>query len=484
MFDLSLRRDFSLPVWLVIGASLGVYAALISITSSWKATALMLIPVTLVATAWWSLGKSHRWFVGFSIATLLFPPLPIALGDTAPHPAILFAAFGLWAALARLPEWSLRNNGLTIISALLLLVLTASVALAGLHSGWEVAAGSFARVALFAIAIFTLFYFAYGPGLATGSDPTRLVRRLYGLGVASALFACVDFYFQWPPPAGFGEQYVWLPAGVFRRAQGVFYDAGMLGNLCAFFLIMMAIAWVRPDVGRRLMPRKALLAGGVILSAALLFSFSRSSLLCFVVGLAVLLYLHRTEIRLRRWFGIGFTGMTGGLLVTYSVFPAFVESYVARLGATVTGLFASPETLLSGRLESWHALVAFLAAHPGNLLTGIGFKTLPYSDSVGQALIADNMYLSMLVETGVFGLLLMLLFHAAVLKAAYHAARSVDAWTSFLGTWVFCFWVGELFQMLSVDALTYWRVLPIYFAVLGLAVRESNLGLSRAARSP
>ena len=147
-------------------------------------------------------------------------------------------------------------------------------------------------------------------------------------------------------------------------------------------------------------------------------------------------------------------------------------------------MFASPETLLSGRLESWHALVAFLAAHPGNLLTGIGFKTLPYSDSVGQALIADNMYLSMLVETGVFGLLLMLLFHAAVLKAAYRAVRSVDAWTSFLGTWIFCFWVGELFQTLSVDALTYWRVLPIYFAVLGTAVRETNPGMSRAARPP
>ena len=484
MFDLTLRRDFSLPAWLVIAASLGIYAALISTASSWKATTLMLAPIALVAAAWWSLGKSHRWFIGFSVVTLLFPPLPIALGDTGPHLAVLFAAFGLWASLARLQEWNPRNDGLTVASALLLLVLTASVALAGLHSGWEVAAGSFARVALFAIAIFTLFYFAYGPGLATGSDPTRLVRRLYGLGVASALFACVDFYFQWPPPAGFGAQYVWLPTGVFRRAQGVFYDAGMLGNLCAFFLIMMATAWVKPNVGRRLLSRKALLAGGVVLSAALLFCFSRSSLLCLVVGLAVLLWLHRSEIRLRRWFGIAFTGMTGGLLVTYWLFPAFVESYVARLGATVTSLFTSPETLLSGRLESWRTLVDFLAAHPGKLLVGIGFKTLPYSDSVGKALIADNMYLSMLVETGGFGLLLMLLFHAAVLKAAYRAARSADTWTSFLGTWIFCFWVGEMFQMLSVDALTYWRVLPIYFAVLGLAVRETNRGNSRAAPSP
>ncbi len=258
----------------------------------------------------------------------------------------------------------------------------------------------------------------------------------------------------------------------------------MLGNLSAFFLIMMAAAWVNPDIGRRLLSRKTLLAGGAVLSAALLFSFSRSSLLCLVVGLAVLLYLHRREIRLGRWLGLGFTGMTGGLLATYWLLPAFVESYVARLAATVGGLFSSPETLLSGRLESWHALVAFLAADPGNLLTGIGYKTLPYSDSAGQALIADNMYLSMLVETGMFGLLLLLLLHAAVLNAAYRAVRSADAWTSFLGTWIFCFWVGEMFQMLSVDALTYWRVLPIYFAVLGIAVRGTKPDISRGAASP
>ena len=484
MFDLSLRRDLSSPGWLLIGASLGGYAALISMAANWKAAALMLAPSALVAAAWWSLGESHRWLVGFAVATLLLPPLPIALGATGPHPAILFAAFGLWAALARLAEWNPRNDGLTIISAMLLFVLTASVALAAFHSGWGVAAGSFARVTLFAIGIFALFYFAYGPGLARVSDATRFVRLLYGLGVASALFACVDFYFQWPPPAGFGEQYVWLSNGVFRRAQGVFYDAGMLGNLSAFFLIMMAAAWVNPDIGRRLLSRKTLLAGGAVLSAALLFSFSRSSLLCLVVGLAVLLYLHRREIRLGRWLGLGFTGMTGGLLATYWLLPAFVESYVARLAATVGGLFSSPETLLSGRLESWHTLVAFLAAHPGNLLTGIGFKTLPYPDSAGQALIADNMYLSMLVETGVFGLLLLLLFHATVLKAAYRAVRSADAWTSFLGAWIFCFWVGEIFQMLSVDALTYWRVLPIYFAVLGLAVRGTKPDISRGAASP
>jgi hypothetical protein len=39
---------------------------------------------------------------------------------------------------------------------------------------------------------------------------------------------------------------------------------------------------------------------------------------------------------------------------------------------------------------------------------------------------------------------------------------------------MFCVWIGELLQMMSGDLLTYWRVLPVYFCVLGIAVRYSG----------
>jgi O-antigen ligase len=80
----------------------------------------------------------------------------------------------------------------------------------------------------------------------------------------------------------------------------------------------------------------------------------------------------------------------------------------------------------------------------------------------------------MLAETGLVGLGAMLWFLAAILWYCYRAARSADPAASFMGTWFFCFWIGVLVQMLSVDALTYWRVLPLYFAVAGLAVREHD----------
>ena len=99
---------------------------------------------------------------------------------------------------------------------------------------------------------------------------------------------------------------------------------------------------------------------------------------------------------------------------------------------------------------------------------GIGYKTLPYTSHLGRPVIADNMYLSLLAETGVLGLAALVALNVAILRVSWIAMRR----GSLHGAWMFCFWVGESLQMLSGDILTYWRVLPIYFCVLGLATQE------------
>ena len=81
------------------------------------------------------------------------------------------------------------------------------------------------------------------------------------------------------------------------------------------------------------------------------------------------------------------------------------------------------------------------------------------------------MYLSLLVETGVAGLAALLWLNWSIIRAAARAARSHDARRAFCGLWILCFWCGEIVQMSSGDLLTYWRVLPVYFFVLALAVR-------------
>jgi len=447
---------------------LGAWAAAIALSPGIGMKLVLLAPVVLVPLGIWTLENPARWIASFFGAALLLPPLPIALGDTGPHPSLVFAALGLAAGILWLPRWKIASTQLTGALFLFFLVLLASIASAVLHSGPTIAVGSLARVGLFAISVYVFFFTADGPGAS--SDCWRGVRILYWMAAASALFACIDFYYQFPAPAGYGSQFVWLDSGVYRRAQGVFYEASTLGNVCTFFLVMIAVSLTR---SRREAPvgRKALALGGVVLLGALVLSYSRSSLLSLVIALAVLGWIHRKRIRITRTAGLVVCGLVAVLLAAAKLSPEFFEHYWLRLASSTEFLTNSREAVLSGRLENWRVLIDWLAAHPWQAWIGIGYKTLPYTSYLGGPVVGDNMYLTMLVETGVIGLAALLWLNTAILRAAARAVRAADPTRSFFGTWMLCFWSGQMVQMLSADVLTFWRVLPIYLWVLALAVR-------------
>jgi O-antigen ligase len=236
---------------------------------------------------------------------------------------------------------------------------------------------------------------------------------------------------------------------------------------------MVAVALARPKKDSPLR-RTTLLAGGAIFSAALVLSFSRASLLNVLVALAALAWLNRSRLRLRKVGWIFLAAIVAGSAITYYFLPSFLALYWDRLSNSATYLFSGTEGVLSGRLSSWSALATFLRDNPLYALAGIGYKTLPYTNFLGPSVIGDNMYLTLLVETGVIGLGALMLLNVAILRAAYRAARNRDTTASFFGTWIFCFWMGEIFQMMSGDLLTYWRVLPFYFLTLAIAVRSAN----------
>jgi hypothetical protein len=458
----AVRRRFAIP--LVLGA----WAAAIVVAPDVWAKLALVAPAVLVPLALWTLEAAGRWMAGFIAAALLLPPLPIALGDSGPHVCLLFAGLGLLAGLIGAGRWHVPATALNYALAALLVLLLASVAPAALHSGGAVAAGSLVRVALFAIAVYAFFFTAYGPGAVSVSFGA--LPWLYWTAAASALFACVDFYFQFPAPAGFGAQFIWLDSGVYRRAQGVFYDAGTLGNFCAFFLVMIAVALAHPT-GRKPVSRKALALGGAVFLAALILSYSRSSVLNVLAALGALAWLHRKRLRVVRSIATLMAAVGLGALLTWKLFPQFFEVYWQRISGSAEFFFAYPEAVLSGRLASWQTLVSWISAHPWQALMGIGYKTLPYTDYLGAPVVGDNMYLSLLVETGVLGLGALLWLNVAILRRAARAARATDSHTAFFGAWMLCFWCGQMVQMLSVDLLTFWRVLPLYFWVLALAVR-------------
>jgi O-antigen ligase len=457
--------------WIVAGA-LGACAAAIALAPSIEISLGLALAIASAPAAWWVLSSPVRWIYLFLFSALLLPPLPIALGDSGPHVALAFAALGVVSGLVRLRQWRVRPGGLTVSLALFFWIVLSSGALAVFYSGGLIAAGSLARGLLFGVSVYLFFYVAHGPGRHAIARTFAPARFLFWTALCSALFACVDFYFQFPAPAGYGPQFIWLDSGVYRRAQGFFYEASTLGNLCAFFLVMAAVALLRPPREAPL-PRMVLLAGSSVFSAALLLSYSRSSLLNLVVALAALFVLERKRLALRRWAAILVVCFGAGGALAWRFLPSITEAYRQRILGSGEFFFTQTGKVLSGRLESWGAIASFLADHPWHALFGIGYKTLPYSDFIGQPTIADNMYLSLLAETGVVGLLVFFGLNIAILRVAWRAARNADPHTRFHGTWIFCFWTGELAQMLSGDLLTYWRVLPVYFFILALTYRDA-----------
>ena len=463
-------RVLSPPRWILVSLAIGVYAALVAAAPSPLSSAVLAAPLVLAAVAWWTLSKPHRWIGAFIAAAILLPPLPIPLGDSGPHPALLFAALGIFAGALYLRDWRITGGPLERACICLFLILLASAGLAALYSGPELAIQTLARVLLFGIGVYLFFFTACMP--SGGAPP--LVKPLFYAAAISAAIACVDFYYQLPAPAGFSPQFVWLDTGsYYRRAQGIFYEASTLGNFCAFFLVMIAIAFTRPRKDT-FVSRPGLFAGGVLFSAALLFSYSRSSIVNLVVALAALVWIDRRRIHWRRAVPLLVISIAAGAAASFYFLPQLVETAWMRLSGSVLYFFDYGEAIFSGRFESWRLLVQFLNDHPWHAIFGIGYKTLPYSDYIGQTVIGDNMYLSLLIETGVVGLAALIWLHVAILRTAWRAARHFNPTASFLGTWMFCFWVGQILQMFSADLLTYWRVLPVYFLVLAWAVREST----------
>jgi O-antigen ligase len=349
-------------------------------------------------------------------------------------------------------------------------ILLGSIPLALLYSGSEVATGSLMRALLFGISVYVFLYALAGPR-RPGTDSFTSLRLLFSFAVAAALFACIDFYFHLPAPAGFGEQFIWLDSGVFRRAQGLFYEASTLGNFSAFFLIMILVAGFGAPKDRPF-PRPVLAVGFMLFSGSLVFSYSRASAINVLVAICALLYARRVPV-LKLVLTCALFATAAAVILSFAL-PDFFSHYLTRAMISFEYFGQAPNRILSGRITTWQTILSLIAARPWDVILGIGYKTLPYSRYAGEGIIADNTYLSLLLETGLVGLGAFLLMNAAILRAALKAARCGLSRASFFGTWIFCFWCGELVQMVSGDLITYWRVLPLYFWVLATAVRESS----------
>src|SRR5579864_2534516 len=148
---------------MLIGLALGLYATAVVLVPGLPAKAALCAPLLIIPLLWRLLATPAAWLALFFACALLTPPLPIRLGDSGPHAALLVAAAGLFIGLLRLAEWRFRPDGLTASLLALWTVFAASLTMAALYSGLTIAAGSLARVLLFGISIYVFLYVRAGP---------------------------------------------------------------------------------------------------------------------------------------------------------------------------------------------------------------------------------------------------------------------------------------------------------------------------------
>ncbi|HXJ37655.1 MAG TPA: O-antigen ligase family protein, partial [Bryobacteraceae bacterium] len=394
METLSWRRtNLALPL------TVGTLSAAAVLAPDTPSRLAIVVPCLAAMLGLWCLQGPQRWVWAFFFCLLLAPPLPFPLGDTGIHIAPALALLGVLVGLVRLPEWRLSLPPVALALLAFLAVITMSAGMAAFYSGAVLALGSALRVGLFGIGVYVFLYALLGPR-DPGTDSTRGFRYLFFLGMIAALFGCVDYYYQLPAPAGFGAQYIWLEEGMFRRAQGLFYEASTLGNFSAFFLVMIAVAWFRPS-GETPCSRPLLLTGGLLFGGALALSWSRASVLNVLVACTVLMLRRKTRIG-RLLIGAA-VAIPVGVLALQTLLPSVAASYWTRLARSVQYLGYSPDGVLSGRLTHWMAIADFLIREPWHAILGIGYKTLPYTNVTGAPVIADNTWLSLLAETGLVG---------------------------------------------------------------------------------
>ena len=93
----------------IAGASFGLWAAAMALAPTLTIKAVLVAPALLLPIAWWTVQRPGRWIALFLGTALLLPPLPIAIGDSGPHPCLWFAAIGLFAGVLWLPDWRIEG---------------------------------------------------------------------------------------------------------------------------------------------------------------------------------------------------------------------------------------------------------------------------------------------------------------------------------------------------------------------------------------
>lgn len=426
-----------------------------------------------------SIRKPMVFVFTFLAVLILLPPFFFRrTGENPVFVSTLLAPVGLAVIVVRWQSWSRRldsiGKGLLTFLVGIGLSLPFAFVLSGDKIGWE----SLFRWLM--LAQMGLVYWIIRTN-CSGAACARIIPWLIIAAVISASYGIFDFFWPVPIPHPSADQYIWSESAVIRRAQGVFYESCNFANFCGFFLLVTAGAVFTGRERLLRIRRIYLLLFIVVLALAVLFAFSRSAWGSLLLSLSVLILVSR---RARIGRTLLFSAALGIPLLLVGLWTPEIWHYLvaARIGS-FSQILIDPDSVSSGRLTVWARVVSILFDNPQYLVFGIGYKTLPFTRLFHGEIITDNGYLSLLLETGILGLVGFLAFSRSVLGTFLSLARSAQGAAAFWSALLFSLWCGEIVQMLAADAHTYWRNLIVYTALMActLNMSESESGQQASA---
>jgi O-antigen ligase len=297
---------------------------------------------------------------------------------------------------------------------------------------------------------FTTFYLGVlGLWLAGWLDSrakARLIVRAYVAGAACSAAIGVGALFG-PLPQTFVYQS--------SRAMALFKDPNVLGSFLVPAALILAEELLRPSLLRARRGTKLLLF--LVISLGVLFSFSRASIACLVLGLVVIAAVHAT----RRGGGRRAVGLLAAM-----VFVGLAA--LAALAATGKLSFlqsrAHEQGYDSQRFGAQDFAIHLATRHP----LGVG----PGQFEQYSLVSAHETYLRALAEVGVLGLVLVAaLLLATLVYALRNAALGVDTYgvgsATLLGAWI-----GFVASGFVIDTL-HWRHLWVVAAFIWAGAARS-----------
>ena len=384
--------------------------------------------------------------------------LPIGGGTIVASDLILFAVIFAWIfkkLIKREPFFISNPINFPLMILDVIMALSLVWALVILPRG-EVISGS---LYFFRFLAYQMIFFLAQTSIKNIKQTKQIFFIVLGSGAILSILGFIQLIifpdFSSMTPAG------WDPH--IGRLLSTWFDPNLLGGLFAFSALLIIAQMLLEKI------KTWHIASLSIFVAALLLTFSRSSLVAFIFGFFVIIIL---TIK-RSWWMLGLG--IGILIIAFLASPRIQERVEGILTIDVTA---------QKRVESWSNIITLSR---GNPLVGTGFNTLRYvqfeeglitNSEEHSAGGSDSSFLTILATTGIFGLLAFLwLWFSSLFVSWKLFINKENNFNSALGLGIIGGMASLFVHSQFVNSLLYPHMLVIVWMLLGVAAWISGTEL-------